>query len=64
LTIGLILLIFSMTSAPRHGRLAPETWAAGLLGLAAMILVEPGDHLPSQDGSRGLFIYFSASACG
>jgi hypothetical protein len=21
-------------------------------------------HLPSQDGSRGLFLYFSASACG
>jgi MFS family permease len=37
-TIGLILLIFSMTSAPRHGWLAPETWGAGLLGLAAMIL--------------------------
>jgi MFS family permease len=27
-----------MTSAPRHGWLAPETWGAGLLGLAAMIL--------------------------
>lgn len=37
-TIGLILLIFSMTSAPRHGWLAPETWGAGLLGLTAMIL--------------------------
>jgi hypothetical protein len=37
-TIGLILLIFSMTSAPRHGWLAPETWGAGLLGLATMIL--------------------------
>jgi MFS family permease len=37
-TLGLILLIFSMTSAPRHGWLAPETWGAGLLGLAAMIL--------------------------
>ena len=34
----LILLIFSMTSAPRHGWLAPETWSAGLLGLVAMIL--------------------------
>ena len=33
-TLGLILLIFSITSAPRHGWLAPETWSAGLLGLA------------------------------
>src|SRR5512133_2982119 len=101
-----------MTSAPRHGWLAPETWGAGLLGLAAMILfivterhhadplvppaiaaktavlapdgaielqsaprfhlktagVCPGGpsntRLPSQNGSRGLFLYFSASACG
>lgn len=33
-TLGLILLIFSITFAPGHGWLAPETLGAGLLGLA------------------------------
>jgi EmrB/QacA subfamily drug resistance transporter len=37
-TIGLISLIFAMTSAPRDGWLAPTTWGAALIGIAAAIL--------------------------
>jgi EmrB/QacA subfamily drug resistance transporter len=37
-TIGLISLIFAITSAPRYGWLAPATWGAFLIGIAAVIL--------------------------
>ena len=33
-TLGLVLLIFAMTSAPQQGWLAPATWIPGVLGLA------------------------------
>jgi EmrB/QacA subfamily drug resistance transporter len=37
-TLGLISLIFAMTSAPAHGWLAPTTWGAALIGIVAVIL--------------------------
>jgi EmrB/QacA subfamily drug resistance transporter len=37
-TLGLISLIFAMTSAPSHGWLAPTTWGAALIGILAVIL--------------------------
>ena len=37
-TLGLISLIFALTSAPEHGWLAPTTWGAALIGIVAVIL--------------------------
>ena len=37
-TLGLISLIFAMTSAPEHRWLAPATWGAALIGILAVIL--------------------------
>jgi EmrB/QacA subfamily drug resistance transporter len=38
-TIGLISLIFAITSAPRDGWLAPTTWGAAMISIVAVILL-------------------------
>jgi MFS family permease len=37
-TVGVVALIFALTSASRSGWLAPATWGVGLLGLASLTL--------------------------